>query len=424
MLPNPFNKPLTPPSQTDPRLNTDLVRRFAGDAAAAHYAALVKNEGNEGTGTNRRTPAVSAADLAARARAQLAGLKQSAVEAVMGQFFTESIPAQYEKQIASLTALGLLSTTVPSKKGGFFSRTKESKEDTLGLTAIDTKFYPVPTREAITQHFTSPERIEFFKTKIEQGFTKLEITPLGLPLTTFEKQMKATILEHHAGNSNPASKKKLMDKEGNPPFNRDATTGKLQTLDTTDPLKDWGNGAQAEAAGTLIYFPKQFTATDHGGMTKQQLLTDPSQPFPGYLVRFVQPDNTIPRAGAAQPPKNGRQDMEAGKSPNDYLTLLQSPTTPEDPTTANPYHNEQGYTLEQTYTRFLTTLHETNTVLDDWEYNGTKPRDSASYCLANFDTASGYVPDSRWYRSGRLAYVAGDDPSYASVRYGARVAVG
>ena len=66
-----------------------------------------------------------------------------------------------------------------------------------GIIGIDGKPYPIPSYEQIMERIIAKK--ELFKTKAEQGFKKLILVPLGMPLSALISEYEQLLLEHHQG---------------------------------------------------------------------------------------------------------------------------------------------------------------------------------------------------------------------------------
>jgi hypothetical protein len=182
----------------------------------------------------------------------------------------------------------------------------------------------------------------------------------------------------------------------------------------------WGTGqvyTGSDKTGKLVYFPKEFSSQNHRGLTKKQLLEEQG----GFLVSLIEDLSDIPRATTdpkeiAQRTKGGRRQLEAGKSPKDYLKLMQRETDEEGK--PNPYRHESGWTPEEWLTYAILRLEKTGQVLDDYHGKG-----SMSYQTGTYFPASGSVPGARWRRGARRAGLAEGDPGDSDSDIGARSAV-
>ncbi len=306
------------------------------------------------------------------------------------QFLRESLPAQFNTQIASLRNVGLLESILKESTPADDELVIELQE---GITGMDGRPYPLPTVEEIAKHFSQEKYAE----KISQGFTKLLIVPFAYPLATICARYEQALLKHHKAG-------KLLDRDGT-----------LLILDTKRPLYFLKFLNKSDETGDMIYYPKQFDTENHGGFTKQELLTPVTQeakfnsPFLGFHILLIKPDLTIPRKGMTQT-TGGRADLESVKSPNNYLYTIQ---------TNSFYNHEQGMTLEDSLILALTNLHETNRVIDDFE----NIKDSVNFNIGVFHKASGHVPISYWFLTLGRADIDMRDPKSSYEDSGCRVAV-
>ncbi len=307
------------------------------------------------------------------------------------QFLRESLPTQFNTQTASLRAVGLLESIFKENTSADDNFVIELQE---GITGMDGKAYALPTIEEIQKHFSQEKYAE----KIDQGFTKLLIVPFAYPLATIRARYEEALIKHY-------KEGKLLDSDGN----------KLD-LDTKRPLYFLEELNKSDETGDLIYYPIHFDTENHGGYTKQELLTSGTadvqikSPFSGFHVLLIKPDLIIPRASQGVI-TGGRKDLEANRSAEEYLKTIQ---------TISSHFNEQGMTLEDSLILALINLHETNMVMDDF----TNDKNSVNFNIANFHKHSGDIPNSYWYRTGRRVNVSMVSPEDADYNFGTRVAVG
>ena len=296
---------------------------------------------------------------------------------------------QYDSQVSLLEQVGIL------KEGA--------------IVGIDGHEYPVPTLKQIASRLF--ERREILKTKHDQGFTKLLLVPFGMSLDALQETLKQFLLEH---------------KKNNPTFN----------FDTNEPLWVWEEyqGADIGDSPKLVYYPQSFTKEGHGGKTKMEILReqeDNQHSFPGWTVHLFQPSHPsnphspgfapIPRKGQRTPQGDlvPRPPLEAGKSPNKYLSIFQKAREDED----SPYHGETGMTPEVWITAFMIHLSETGKPLDDvW-----KPTNTESTC---FLTGTGVllefsdiVPVAHWDFVGHKAFIDRVGSHSYSEHFGVRSSV-
>ena len=308
---------------------------------------------------------------------------------------------QYTSQVSLLEQVGIL------KEGA--------------ITGIDGHEYPIPTLEQIAIRLF--ERRETLETKHDQGFTKLLLVPFGMSLDALTDTLKQFLLKY---------------KKDNPTFN----------LDTDEPLWVWAGyqGTDIGDSPNLVYEPQSFDKEGHGGKTKAQILEEQSKGrwtpafagvaggsgtrFPGWTVHLLQPSNPneqdietpkgfapIPRKGQGTPQgdENPRSPFEAGKSPDEYLSILQKAQEDKD----SPYHGETGMTPEDWIIAFMIHLTETGEPMDNWQ-NGTE---SISYLTGAFFHSSTVVPYACWRRGGRQVYFFRIDPRDRDGAVGVRSSV-
>ncbi len=297
-------------------------------------------------------------------------------------FLSHELPHHYMACVDSLRATSLIEPILSAQSDDLVLEMRE------GITAMNGVQYELPAQEAVVAYFSQ----EKFREKISQGFTKLLVVPFGYPLATIRARYEQALLKHHKAG-------KLLDREGN-----------RLDLDESQPLYVESELDKSDETGDLIYYPQRFNKNNHGGKTKQELLNDPIQPFPGFHILLIKQDLTIPRQGQEKT-IGTRTDLAANKSSIEYLKTLQ--TQPQ-------YRHEQGVTLEDSLVLALTTLHETSRVIDDWENN----IDSTDLNIGNYYKPSNDVPLSRWDRSLRQASVYFTDPGSRAGSFGVRVAVG
>ena len=400
MLPNPFQKPLPEFKDTDPLKNREIVRELLGDRGVHKYRKIL---GDNSDPTPKRDKEVTKEDLlamAAEARFKIDTLSRDSVKPLIERL----VERQYNSQIQSLQEIGFLEPLVPQKKKGFtFFKSKEPEETTpekLGATDILGTFREVPTKEAITHHFLSIPNI---KQKIDQGFTRLLIVPFGSSLDTLRGKTGELIKKHKKAN-------KLLAEDGT----------KL-ALNEKEPLWAWYDYNNADKSGKLVYYPEHLDKENHNGKTKTELLsgaqpsranssTPNTNPFPGYHILLIQEDLIIPREGKGSS-RAGRDQIEAGKSPNDYLELL---------TTDKNYSKERGLTPEDWLTLFATNLNQKNKVINDYD----SQKGSINYLIGSYFPGPDDVPGACWYRDFRQAYLYRHAPTSVHENYGVAGAVG
>jgi len=290
---------------------------------------------------------------------------------------------QYDTQYRILNKLGLLDIL------------PESGE--TGIIGIDNKEYPIPTREAIEQEIRAHR--EVYETKMNQGFTQIQLTPFGIPLDVLTSTLERRIREHHKQGKLLATKEKPDDPD------------EPLDIDTNQPLYVWNEWRNSDKDGRCVYYSTSFNQTNHGGHTKTEILkAQEGTPFAGWNVLLLEPDMmNIPREGRGKT-KGGRKQLETNKTPMEYIRQLQ--TNPQ-------YTNEQGETNEDWLTKFITHLEKTNQVIDDWQGKG-----SACFLAGSYIPVSVGLGGGHWVRDGRQASLDGGVAWRRFSVYGFRSAVG
>ncbi|HCB18917.1 TPA: hypothetical protein DEP34_00840 [Candidatus Uhrbacteria bacterium] len=308
---------------------------------------------------------------------------------------------QYDSQVSLLEQVGIL------KEGA--------------ITGIDGHEYPVPTLEQIASRIF--ECREILETKHDQGFTKLLLVPFGMSLDALTDALKQFLLKY---------------KKDNPTFN----------LDTDNPLFVLIGYQRADIGDSpdLVYYPQSFDRYNHQGKTKMEILKEQSKGrwapastgvagekglgTPGWTVHLLQPSNlddqdtetpigfsSIPRQGqgALQEDENHRPPLESGKTPIEYLSILQKAQDDED----SPYHGETGTTPEDWITAFMIHLSETGKPMDNWRNS----KESTFYLTGVFFRFSSRVPCVFWDRGNRRAGLSGVGPHARDEYIGLRSSV-
>ena len=284
------------------------------------------------------------------------------------------LPKQYEEKVKILRKLGLLEILPEAKD--------------YGITGIDGQEYVLPEMEEIKE--TIKKDKEIFETKMKQGFTDLNIIPFGSPLEKLIKILEKTILKHHKEGKLFTAKKNLEDE--NEPLQKLELYADCDTNPEHSPLYVWEEGYEdADTENKIVYYPQEFSK-NHQGQTKREMLNKTKR---GFIVTLHEKNPNIPKENANEV-INGRKRLEANKTSNDYLKMLQ---------TEKQYQNEQGRIPEEWITKFLTILEKYNQVIDDYQCNG-----KASFQLGAYFLSSGDVPHCHWNRADRQAYLYRDDP--------------
>ena len=245
------------------------------------------------------------------------------------------------------------------------------------------KGYEIPSYSQIRSAFRAEQ--ELLTTKAEQGFKTFLLVPFGMSIADLTKIYGDALKKHKTENK--------LFAEADPAVPYD--------LNVEKPVDAW-TGYQTEE---ISYFSKQFDQTNHGGLTKAQVIQE-SGAWQAVLIE----DIPIPRAGvgATLGTKKPRKQLEAKKSPNAYLELLKDPQ----------YEGEEGLTPELWLYKALTRLEEQNQVTDDWQGKG-----SISYNLGAYFPKSANVASADWSRGSSQAYLGRSDAGNVASSYGASSAV-
>lgn len=356
-LENPFTpNPILPPEETNPKATEFLIASLLGATAAKKYRETVSGETQK---PPKEKPSFS-----------LNSFDEASFD-IHEQENRLELKKQYTTQKAAFEQIGLL----------------EMREGISGITDIEGNWHVFPTLEEVKQRLEAKQ--ELITTKERQGFKKLLIVPFGMPIKTFTETMKRTLLAHYEN-------KALFS------TNKDGTREALK-LNTTQPLSVWDKYQDADTNNTIVYFPNTLTAENHGGKTKQALLTENH----AFHILLLEEDLVIPGQGEGTE-QGGRQRIEANQTPNAYLALLKE----------EPYQHEHGLTPEAWMTLFLLHLETTNEVIDDYQGQG-----KVSYNLGAYFPGSGGVSGGYWDRDVARARVGGYDPEFRDANYGSRSAV-
>ncbi|MHB8857398.1 MAG: hypothetical protein ACYC6K_12360 [Bellilinea sp.] len=272
--------------------------------------------------------------------------------------------ANLEEQYAGITH-------AMSRTGILISLPRAGKPGVIG---IDGGEYPVPTQEQVVELFT--RNSELVKRKVPQGFGRLELTPLAMPISLLTDRLQEAILKHAA--------------EGTIFQTRSSATDPLVPVRVNKEKQVWVWEVLRQAcdANELVYFPQEYSSS-HRGQTKLEVIQN-SQicAFPGWSVGLGESVPIMPAIGQGKT-LGGRKQLEIGSSPNEYLQTLQ----------AQAYQGETGKTLEDFMVKFLTRLETSREVSHDVKDN------NALWCLGQYLKIpyAQVVPTGRWVRDvGRV----------------------
>lgn len=281
---------------------------------------------------------------------------------------------QWEEQVRTLNETGIIELL--------------PKSQDIGIVDINGKEQPIPTYEQILESLNTKEQREAIEQKTEQGFTKLLMVPMGLPIPVIIDRYRRLIKKkYEEGNLKSTDNEKLELNEEEPIYLED--TFKEPDIDNQ-----------------LIYFPEQFTP-DHRGKAKQELINQKQS----WQVMLIEDMPDISAEDEGKTIKN-RKQLEANQSPEQYLEAIN---------TDKQYQHEQGPTIESELIYAITQLKEKNQVIDDWQGKG-----KVCWLFGNYlpeQESSSRVPSFFWYRGRRQAYLIWSYPDHRPGNYGARSGV-
>ena len=268
--------------------------------------------------------------------------------------------SEYNRCITTLKRIGIL-TLLP-------------KSESIVVIVIDGKEYPIPTQEQVAELFAHNK--ELVSRKVPQGFDRLELTPIAMPIPLLIDLMKAAIFKYAA--------------EGKIFQTRRSDSDPLIPVRVNIEKHVWVWDTLRHAIDTneLVYFPHEYSS-NHRGQSKLEAVNNRYIcAFPGWSVGLAESLPIMPQQGRGQT-LGGRRQLEIGYSPREYLQTLQTET----------YQGETGKTLEDFITKFLTHLGTTNEVSNDRYDN------NALWCLGQYVKIkyADVVPTGWWNRDfGRV----------------------
>ena len=267
-----------------------------------------------------------------------------------------------------------------------------------GIIGIDGKPYPIPTIENIKAELLKNR--EIYELKMKQGFTKINLVPIALPIAKLIAVYKEQLLDHF-------KRGKLFYPPENPndkpePIPKDKFNPK-------EPLYVWEEWSNADVDGSLKYYPDNFDKDNNGGLSKKELMAELAKTkFSGWIIELIEDCPYVPREGKGKT-KEGRKQLEAELSPIEYKNKLADDQA---------YNREDGQTVDSCLTQAITELHTKNQVMDDYQGHG-----SANWLLGNYQAALDCLPCFFWNRGSGQAYFYGDSPRYRNRYFGFRSAV-
>ncbi len=248
------------------------------------------------------------------------------------------------------------------------------ESESLGVIGIDGKEYPIPTQKQVADLFDHNR--ELVDRKAPQGFDRLELTPMAMPTLLLIDKMKAAILKH-------AAEEKIYQTRPSP-----SDPLIPVRVNTEKQVWIWEILRQALDTDNLVYFPQEYSSSNHRGQTKLEVVNNGRIcAVLGWSVGLVESSPIMPEQGQGRT-LGGRRQLEIGSSPRDYLrTLLQT----------QAYQGETGKTVEDFVIKFLTHLETTNEVSND-RYDNNALWLLGQYVKYVKQVKSDLVPTGWWHR--------------------------
>ena len=244
-----------------------------------------------------------------------------------------------------------------------------------GVTGIDGREYPLPAREEVAALFDHNR--DLVEQKVPQGFDRLELTPMAMPVPLLIDTLSEAVLRHAGDRTIFRTRRSPAD----PLIPVLVNSEKIVWI--------WETLRQAFDTDRLVYFPQEDPGhrkgeAEYQGQTKSEAINNKNIcAIPGWSVGLIESTPIMPGPGEGTT-RAGRKQLEIGLSPREYLRALQEPA----------YAGETGTTLEDFITQFLTRLETTNEVSNDISDN------NALWCLGQYMKISyaEVVPAGRWHR--------------------------
>lgn len=297
------------------------------------------------------------------------------------EFFIEkelNLKNQYEAYLKSLNESAVLQLLL--------------KKEALGVIGLDGKEYPIPEYEKIAEVMEANR--EILKLKIEQGFTKLQLTPLAAPIEILKDRFAKLLIKHHKEGRLFQTRKDPKD------------IGVPLELNLQEPVYIYEGFTQGEISGHLLYYPQKFDDKKPGGHTKAELIELlKNSPFPGWEVLLIEPNPFLPKVGEGRV-LGGRHQLENNQTPKEYLAKLNGDSC----------NHESGLTIEDFLTYAIERLHAENEVSHDWNDH------NVTFLIGNY-LKTGPLPFGCWNRGVRGADVGVDYSDDRGAFWGVRPAV-
>lgn len=303
-----------------------------------------------------------------------------------------NLKEQYQKQITMLETAQILETR------------EINGEKIRGVTDIEGDFQPVPTLKEVISRLR--EKKELLTVKQTQGFGKIRLVPFGMSLDDLIEKYGDVLSDHEEGGTLFSARKNTNDS------NEDRF---LLSLNMSNPLNVSDEYRDADRTGNLVYGVTEFDIVNHGGKTKREILKQrKKRNKSGWDIIILEDNVNIPREGQGKT-IGGRAQIEANKSPEQYLKLLQ---------TQSLYRGEVGLTPEEALIHAISELVENDEVIDDYRGNGSKAYNIGGYFIQGPSRAVfGLVPLSYFVRGLCQVFLRGGAPAGSDVFLGFRSGV-
>ncbi len=298
---------------------------------------------------------------------------QEAIEALAERL---SLKEQYLAQVKVLYQSGILENFAVDP-----SQDRYAPE--MGITGINGEQYIMPSYEDILIRLQNPEKRARLEKKIDQGFTQLQLVPFALPLSVLFNRLREVLLK--------------VNKE----TGIKSTNGTKLELNTDAPLYVWDQLVQGDNPdskdkqieyGVTNYDGK--TKAERGGKFKNELLANPDN---AWELSLIEANLDIPAEGKGKTIA-GRKQLEANKSPKDYLKFFAADPSDQQ---YQEYRGENGQTPEGAAYEAIAALLQRQTAINDWEGSG-----KINFCVGSY--VFGLVPFLGWGRYDRRPGVRGD----------------
>ena len=247
-----------------------------------------------------------------------------------------------------------------------------------GIQGIDGQEYEIPTSEEVIGRLKASEKS--YLEKVNQ-LTRIQfiVVPFAYSLERLAEKCGKAITNHHKVEKLLAAKNEVNDSDE--PL---VPAGEIVLL-----KQGFYNDCDTE--NKIVYFPKEFSK-NHGGQTKLELLkANRANAWQFWLIEDIP---NIPKEGEGKV-IGGRKQLEVGKSPSEYLKILQR---------ESEYKGEVGLIPEAELMYFLTHLETTNQVINDSENGSTSCQTGAYFPSADF------VPHLLWFRHWNQLWLNGLNP--------------